>query len=202
MTTEQKTKLIEIGQSIEPNFSISESDQNYYDQLFDYFMAVQDNKTNRGLFLNGELGTGKSLSIKLMKSAFGGFKIVMARHVLREFLQSKVSGMDILDIYGRNSYSNSSTTGYPDKKKPIHYCFDDVGAHESSSKMYGNQTNVFTEILSDRYEEWKEFGMRTIIVTNSDPDAIEAMYGKRIRDRLREMCVPIKILGESKRKAV
>jgi len=183
-----------IGKEFTPNFIISEADAPYYTSLIKYFTSGSP----KGLYVGGEVGTGKTISMKIMQRMFGGFNIISSRHLVREFLQSKVNGMDVLDAYGRNSFQKDAN-GNRNVKKPIHICIDDLGLDEVNSKLYGNQVNIFMEILLDRYECWTEFGMKTFITTNASPKIMEESYGLRVRERLREMCEYITITGKSKR---
>jgi len=184
-----------IGKEFVPSFKLSEQDAKYYTTLVQYFTSGSP----KGIYIAGEVGTGKTLSIKIMQRMFGNFSIVSSRHLVREFLQSKVNGMDILDSYGRNSFQKD-VNGNRNIKKPIHICIDDLGLDDVNSKLYGNQVNIFMEILLDRYECWIDYGMKTLITTNAPPKIMEECYGTRVRERLREMCEYITITGESKRK--
>jgi len=183
-----------IGKEFTPNFVISEVDAPYYTALVKYFAG----NSTKGLYVGGEVGTGKTISMKIMQRMFGGFSIISSRHLVREFLQSKVNGMDVLDLYGRNSFQKDAN-GNRNIKKPINICIDDLGLDEVNSKLYGNQVNIFMEILLDRYECWIEFGMKTLITTNASPQIMEESYGLRVRERLREMCEYVTIVGKSKR---
>ena len=190
-------ELIAIGKELTPNFTITEADAPYYDSLVKYFISVQKGY-KKGLYIAGQVGTGKTLSLKVMQKMFGGFTIVSSRHLVREFMKSKTNGMEVLDQYGRDSFVKDAN-GNRDIKKPIHLCIDDLGLDEVNSKLYGNQVNIFMEILLDRYECWIDYGLRTLITTNASPKIMEESYGTRVRERMREMCEYITITGDSKR---
>lgn len=187
-------EILVWGQEFTPNFCITEADAPYYTALVQYFTK----RTDKGLYVAGEVGTGKTISMKIMQRMFGGFSIISSRHLVREFMQSKVNGMDVLDAYGRNCFKKDAN-GNRNIKQPIQICIDDLGLDDVNSKLYGNQVNIFMEILLDRYECWVEYGMKTLITTNASPKMMEESYGLRVRERLREMCETITITGKSKR---
>ena len=114
------------------------------------------------------------------------FRIIAARDVARQFLQD---GYSVIDRYGAKSY-RSKHLGYGpvlQYDQPITYCFDDLGT-ESDAKRYGNDCNVMAEVLLDRYDQFIRRGMITHLTTNLNAEALEDLYGDRVRSRLREMC--------------
>lgn len=193
-------KIIAVGKTIDPLFEIIEEQKQYYIDLVRYFSNHAGTlDVNKGLLISGDIGTGKTLSMKVMQKMFGNIKIVSARHLIREFLMSKVNGMDVLDEYGRRSFYKTPQ-GQIDIKRPMQIYFDDLGLEEVNTKMYGNQQNILAEILLDRYENFKHHGMKTYATTNLTPDAMEKIYGLRVRDRMVEMMNYVTLTGKSKRK--
>lgn len=69
---------------------------------------------------------------------------------------------------------------------PKSFCFDDLGT-EQSLKYYGNECNVMAEVLLSRYERFVSQSIKTHITTNLSATEIEALYGNRVRSRMREM---------------
>lgn len=192
-------KIIEVGVAIEPKFVLEENQKGYYSDLFKYFSETHETlDTKKGLLISGNMGTGKTLSMQIMQRLFG-MKIVSCRHLVREFLQSKVHGMDVLDLYGRESFHKNGH-GNKDIHKPIHICFDDLGLEEVNAQMYGNKQNILAEVLLDRYETFGRYGMKTYATTNLKAAALEELYGPRVRDRMREMMNYVQLEGDSKRK--
>lgn len=63
-------------------------------------------------------------------------------------------------------------------------CYDDLGT-EDDKKNFGNQVNVMQDILFKIYDSdiYRHFHL----TTNIGGVEIEAMYGKRVRSRMREM---------------
>ena len=181
-----------------PSFSIDESQEQYYRNLIYYFIKSDKCEWDlaKGLCIQGNIGTGKTLSIKLCQRIFKGIKITPARHIIREYM---VEGAKIIDGYGRESFAKGNHGG-SDFTKPINLCIDDLGLEEVNTKFYGNSANVISDILLDRYDTFITYGMLTHATTNLDSANMEKIYGSRVRDRLKEMMNQIVLIGESKRK--
>lgn len=134
---------------------------------------------DKGIMLSGPIGCGKTTLFKLMRKLPCGrknFMMASTRQIVSEFMQS---GYEVLENYSRGNL-------YSDSRIPKNYCFDDLGT-EATSKYYGNDCNVMAEILLTRYDLFKEKGLITHLTTNLTASEIEAIYGNRLRSRMREM---------------
>lgn len=60
---------------------------------------------------------------------------------------------------------------------------DDLGDEATESVQYGNITTPLVDLIEHRYDE----RLYTLVTTNLTAEQIETKYGKRIRDRMREM---------------
>lgn len=182
-------KLVqERAKLIVPNFENTE----LYDIMTEYFS--KNNKFtergydhNKGLLVVGGVGTGKTEAFNVFRELFRAsdrfFKVVSCRQVIREYT---VDGAKTLNKYGSDS------------KKTIY--FDDLGLEEVNVKMYGNTANVMSEILLDRYDNFKRLGVKTFATSNLSADQFSEIYGERMRDRMREMFNYIQVNGKSFRK--
>lgn len=189
-------KFIEFAKTIEPDFNISPEQESYYTNLIAYFKNEPcEWDLSRGLLINGGVGAGKTLSMRIMQASRSpkGFGIVDCRHVVREYM---IEGAIVMEKYGRKD----RTLYFFEEKTFYTKCFDDFGAEEANQKLFGNNQNVMLEILLDRYELFKSDGMITHITTNLTPELIEQQYGNRLRDRMREMMNYITLPGTTKRK--
>lgn len=191
-------EIVQIGKSIEPNFFISKDELEYYENLILYFTnsykSIYDLK--KGLLIGGDIGTGKTLSMKIMQKISSGFMIINTRYIVREYIQY---GVSILNDYGKDCFSKLPNGNF-DRKKPLTRCFDDFGLENINAKMFGNQQSVMEEIILDRYDMFLGYGMKTFATTNLNLQLLEETYGERVKDRLREMMNYITITGKSKRK--
>jgi len=163
-----------------------------YDILAEYF-ARSDKFTargydlNKGLLIVGDVGTGKTAAFEvfreLLRCSDRFFNMVSCRQIIRDYT---TEGAKVLNKYGRDSI----TTVY----------FDDLGLEEVNVKMYGNNANVMSEIMLDRYENFKRKGVKTYATSNLGAKEFSEIYGERMRDRMREMFNFIPVKGESFRK--
>jgi hypothetical protein len=152
----------------------------------------------------GQNGTGKTMLMDLFARITQLYKVVPTRQVLREYRQQgdgKEGTIGVIEKYTHMSMAQVFVDGEDIGIKPAAICFDDWGHEKNEAKMYGNSVNVMEEIICDRYVLWRNNAMMTHVTTNLDGDGIEAVYGKRVRDRVREMFNVIKIEGSSRRKA-
>ena len=187
--SEQEKSIIRIANELKSEFNyIPDIMMPIFEQFRINFMQ------NRGIIIAGDIGTGKTMLMKIFARIFK-FRIIECRHVAREV---KISGENILDKYGRLSFFDQN--GNYDKKRPFHYCFDDLGISDSEHKLYGNECNIMAEVLHDRYNNWHDYGMRTYITTNKDSNEIENLYGHKCRERMSEMMSMIVLTGQSWRK--
>lgn len=189
-------KIQSIGKELLSDFDYKLQEE-YYINLYLYFSGSNEGKWDikKGLLICGDIGTGKTLSIRVMQNIFRSFGIINSRYLVREYL---IDGIIIAERYGRHSFKTKHLG--IDKEKPITWCFDDFGIENINSKNYGNQINIMEEILLDRYDMFICHGMKTIITTNFNPELIEENYGKRVRDRLKETMNYITLTGQSLRK--
>ncbi len=209
---EQYQQFVGYAQSRVPNFTVDATNKPVIAALLAYFLrnGVQCQKLGlkpqKGLFLMGPIGCGKTTLMQLFDcwlsdsfsldeqhpnskqkgSIASRFRVVAARDVARQFLQE---GYSVIDRYGAKSY-RSKHLGYGpvlQYDQPVTFCFDDLGT-ESDAKHYGNDCNVMAEVLLDRYDQFIQRGMITHLTTNLNAETLEDIYGNRIRSRLREMC--------------
>lgn len=209
---EQYQQFVGYAQSQVPGFTVDATNKPIIAALLAYFgrdevqCQMLGIKPQKGLFLMGSIGCGKTTLMQLLahwysdcfsfddqhsRSSQGSgkasrFRVVATRDVARQFLQE---GYSVIDRYGAKSY-RSKHHGYGpilQYDQPVTYCFDDLGT-ESDAKRYGNDCNVMAEVLLDRYDQFIRRGMITHLTTNLNAETLEDIYGNRVRSRLREMC--------------
>lgn len=207
MTEDQKkqnrqkalAEIIDAGTTIETYFGLNNTQEEYYLDLYAYFMRKPRRfDVNKGLLILGDIGTGKTLSFHVMRKIFGGFNMINTRYVVRDFFASNPNTL-IIDKYGRESFKRINNDAF-DYDQPLHWCFDDFGLESVNVKVYGNVANVMEEIIHDRYENFLRHGMLTFATSNLDPKQLEECYGRRTTDRLRQMMNVYVLTGESLRK--
>lgn len=102
--------------------------------------------------------------------------IKTCRDISGEF---SVKGYETIARYGTNAF-------HPYSSVPRVYCFDDLGV-ENTVSFRGTKWNVMLEILYTRYDYFISHKMITHVTTNLNGEELEAMYGLRMRSRMREM---------------
>jgi DNA replication protein DnaC len=165
------------------HFQILETDHEIIFKLICYFLKDQNQAQNynldlnKGILLTGPIGCGKTSLMTLM----GYFQkhedriiIKPCRDINFEFIKE---GYQTIHKYSKDSFY---------KDKPKVYCFDDLGV-ENNLKHYGNECNTMAEILLSRYDLFISKKLITHLTTNLSASEIEAMYGNRVRSRMREL---------------
>ena len=188
----RKRLLYFIERSCIPGFEVDDRNREVIKDLFFYFNGLEGNlDLNKGIWLSGDIGTGKSSLMFIMsefkKKYFDGFKVHICSKVSNDYA---ISGD--LDKY---TYNEKGYLGVP-----VNMCFDELGRETLPANHYGQKLNVMQHILHIRYSLWQSSGVKTYITTNDDAASIESKYGDFIRDRVREMFNIISLQGKSRRK--
>jgi len=164
-------------------FHIVATDYDVVHKLLIYFLGLKQAAytyridLDKGIFLTGPIGCGKTALITLMKYVARPdrfFFVKTCRDISFEYISD---GVDTIHRYSTLSYNG---------RGPKAYCLDDLGS-ESALHHYGNDCCPLAEILLSRYDLFIHSHMITHITTNLSADEIEKQYGNRVRSRMREM---------------
>lgn len=175
------------------NYPINEQKEKDYSNIVKrlccYFAADQrfnfpDREWNlkKGILLFGGVGVGKTTLMQIFQgNQWYSYRVIPCRQVEAEY---SVNGPATVDRYSVNYpiATNSNAFGATE----IGYCFDDLGTENTGTKHFGNLKNVMTDILLNRYDS-KLDPRSTHLTTNLSVDEIEATYGTRVLDRMREV---------------
>lgn len=165
------------------HFKIIEDDYPIIYKLIAYFLRDQQAcyqlniNLNKGILISGPVGCGKTSLMTLMKyltPTEHKFILKPCRDISFEFIKE---GYEVIHQYSK---------GKQQQLDPKIYCFDDLGL-ENNLKYYGNECNVMAEILLSRYDLYISRRVQTHITTNLSASEIEAIYGNRVRSRMREL---------------
>lgn len=157
-------------------------------ELFYYATRNPIGKLNpdKGIFLFGEIGTGKSTLIRILaefqRLSGHGYKTVNCASLAAYFASH---GVDSLNEHTWNENYKGAN--------PVERAFDELGKETIPAKHYGNELNVMQHIIQLRYD----LKVKTHITSNIQPEDIETMYGGHIYDRAIEMFNFIELKGES-----
>ncbi|GHT22375.1 hypothetical protein FACS189419_04830 [Planctomycetales bacterium] len=139
---------------------------------------------DRGLYISGSTGTGKTTSIKLLaartKSTPDYFYFSVPQ-IAEEY------GADGEEFYTEFRKENNKRT----------VILDDLGA-EREIRRFGN-TSIIPDLLTWRYDCFKRNGIPTIVISNLLPSELKERYGERNASRFAEMMQLMPITGKDKR---
>lgn len=176
-------------------FTIDNNNKNFLNQLCKYFSqdkafeTVHNGDLNKGLFIYGGHGTGKTSSLLIIQQISKKyvlknlwFPIIETSEVVMKFNTEK--NKDFVIKY----YSNGN------------YMLDDLGSESFASNIfiYGKE-DIFIRILEARYMLFISKGIKTYITSNLTLPEIKKRYGSRVEDRFIEMFNILKLDGESRR---
>lgn len=151
---------------------------------------------NKGLFLFGPIGTGKSTILKALRIYEGwmnryafafsnnrlGYHFTSAAEISLRYAESGIDGI----------------AKYTVRELMTDLAIDELGREPTDAKHYGTNLNVVQTVLQLRYECRHQF--YTHVTTNLTPDSISSKYGVYIADRIKEMFNLIPMEGVSRRR--
>jgi DNA replication protein DnaC len=153
-------------------------------QLAEWFsgqIGTESLKSDKGIFLYGDFGTGKTSIMKAFNllSATKTFKIKSAKDIAKAYagdasLEEK-GGYAAISRYNDVTRRNGQIEGW---------LFDDLGA-ESKVKHYGQEENVMADIITSLYD--KGHKGKVHVTSNLHPEELTAKYGHRAASRMMEM---------------
>lgn len=185
-----------IGRGFDPKFSINADNRHFYAQLMYWVMAdtrmmaqTADGKwingrVNRGLFIAGPTGSGKTTAVK----------------ILRKICYYNVIGLRMYDERGERIwgwwqkradelsalYAKEGSEGLISAKTEALVSIDDIGCEPAETNFMGTKVNVIRQIVEARSER-----RGLMIITSNyginDEEMVER-YGDRVVSRLTEMC--------------
>lgn len=166
--------------------------------ILSYIKDYKNNKINKGLFLHGNFGCGKTYLISALFNELAKYNVKSVIVYWPEYLRSL-----------KTCYSSSSSDEFKDKFNEVKYAklllIDDLGAEAVTT---WNRDEILGTILQYRMQE----GLPTFITSNLDINELEnhlsitstnkseKVKAGRIIQRINQLTVDIKMIGENKRK--
>ena len=164
-----------------------ESNAKAFDHLADYFARwfaatqAQASYPEKGLFIFGSKGTGKTTAMNIFSGLFG-IEMIRIEDLTKAFACGK----------------EKEFWQVVDDLKWRHLIVDDI-CNESEAKQYGNKIPI-ADFLKQREYLWKYNGLYTFYTSNAKGrNELTEMYGDTITSRLLGSCEFIKLDGHDRR---
>lgn len=157
---------------------------------------VGEYSLNKGIFIMGKVGTGKTELMKFFqKNKKGCYTIVSCSSVADDYLVYKEELEKVYSSPVEKPLHDPSVFF----QKHIGYCLDDLGTEEIKNS-FGNKKNVLADVIMAIYQK-KEF-IHFHITTNLDLDEpeFEERYGTRVVSRIKEMFNVFVLEGNDRRR--
>ena len=166
--------------SIKDFHADSENEKNILKVVSDFIADVKNKNCNKFLLMFGTFGTGKTLLGSSIIRECGGyyttsFKMCIEYESSSDF-RAKKSKLEVYDFYCN---------------VPV-LVIDEFGASDKKA----TEKELIANIIDQRYEN----NLPTVLISNLTKQQIVEILGRRIFDRLTEICTSVEFTGESRRK--
>lgn len=203
-TIEEKLDFVETCRYICPRFKITEEMKPLLNDIHRWCLML-DGKydPNKGLWLWGDIGTGKSTMLEIVRE--------YCQRVRPPQRYRESESIDVVKRLHRDLWPYSfritnasyvagifARDGYPGIEQYIINCrqaFDEIGRECIPTGYFGNMENVFQYIFQRRYDV--RHGDFTHVTSNLRPEQIGGVYGDHIYDRCFEMFNFVEMSGAS-----
>lgn len=154
-----------------------------------YLAARKAKRTNMGLWLHGAAGTGKTMLLTVMLPEYK--RLLPSWEVAQLYREHEGMTEGFWTAIGCDK-------AFCRVEDPATLSIDDVG-EEPVTVAYGQKVDVLAGVICEVYRMWQRQVAFLRITTNLTPAQLDARYGRRVTDRLREMCTAIEFRGQSNR---
>lgn len=193
LTVEIKNAFIFSAKTICPEFSVNENLKATLNDLCTYFLGLDGNLSlNKGIYLYGEFGVGKSTLMKCYRQWLADWWPFNGNGF------SVTSIEEIIESYKKENNLNKFTNCIEENgfNNPRHLLINEFGK-DLKDKIYGTEASqIINNLMMIRYDIFQNQGKLTHITSNSLPYSNE----KALTDRYVEMFNIVKIGGKSFRK--
>lgn len=190
---EIKNAILSIGQTMMEHgkqFNFEGPRGRFYDQLIYYFFndSKFEGNLNKGLFVHGGKGSGKSVAFKIFRTLSFNRLIPTGKGIGFYQCDEIVSDYEADGAATMRKYCKGNL------------CFDDLGDENRPASYYGQkERNVMREILTRRYRAFTDDRTITHLTSNFNFEIIGQQYDLRVQDRFKEMFNDIPLTGQSLR---
>lgn len=186
-----KHYFVKVARQICPDYRITQEQKLVINDIFNWCLMLQGNlDPNKGLWLHGDIGSGKTTMLKIVKR----FCHDVRPKVNGDYYSFRISNaIEVCGEFSQRGYSGIET--YIDSRQQA---FDEIGSECAPTAYYGTVENVFQYILQRRYDRRHE--SFTHVTTNLEKQQIIDRYDARIFDRCKEMFNFVEFNGVTFRK--
>ena len=182
------------GNLVEAGFTLIGNDTDYYMDLIRYFHGDEwfSGDMNKGLLITGPTGTGKSLSMAIMRNyrKIDDVKFIHNGNILP-------LDYDVINGYMINhSFMNNGFDALQDYINRVIIYIDDFGLETREVQYYGSKVDAVEYILTERHR----LNKMTFASSNLPKTELQKIYGDRLYSRFKEMFNFITLMGNDKRK--
>ncbi len=153
-----------------------------------YGALLLDGTAEKGLFLKGECGIGKTYGCEVLAYLFD-IPVFTPEDFAADFKECDGNLHDL---------EKQVITGGDFFERPHNIMIDEIGSKDTV-KCFGEAENIMETVLDIRYRAFLRYGVLTVVTTNLTDREILERYGRRIEDRLQEMFYICRVTGKSLR---
>ncbi|WP_282054505.1 hypothetical protein [Maribacter luteus] len=178
-------------------FTVDSDNKNFLKLLCKYFAKDLSFETehggslNKGLFIYGNPGSGKTTSLDIIRN-------ISLKYNIRQLWFPKIEAYEVVNKYNMDKNKDSVIINY----SKGNFMFDDIGGEHSANNIHVfGKEDIFIRIFLSRYNEFVNKGTKTYITSNLPMPAIKKRYGERVEDRFYEMfnLLELNVTGEGRR---
>ncbi len=191
----------ETFEVLEPSFIIEKSDKRILNSIFAWVWRRTPINSlgldyNKGLFLYGSLGRGKTLTLLALREYLRGLQ---RRHFFYHRSDYRLGTYWMTASRLANRFAADGQTALEEFYEPRCCLFiDELGREPNPANNFGTKMDVIQFLLQMRYDHRRT--SVTHISTNLGLEQIGEIYGNYIADRCLEMFNFIEFKGESLRR--
>ena len=186
-----------IGGRIVPGgFGLDNANRDVYHKFTSWLLGQGDLDPLKGIYLAGNVGTGKSVCMKVMRTLAYELDLKVKYGNSVERLAWKTWRTDeVCAIF-------ASTGDLSPFKEARVACFDDLGSEPMETLYMGNRVNVMREVIEYRGDRPD---LITLFTSNVPIDRLGAIgervrYGQRAQSRIYQMCNYLVLGGADRRR--
>lgn len=171
-------------------FLIDDGNKEIINQLYFYFIGSEKFKGDlqKGIFLGGTLGVGKTLIMRAFCSVWNSF---------RQTIITRYTSRECAELIIKNIPAFAKEGDFPKIdhfKAPIY--IDDIGKEPLKVIEWGTEICPMNELLCKRYDAFS----LTFATGNYNLNTLSEHYNETTADRMKEMFNIIPLKGSSRRK--